>query len=197
VGALLIFDEVITGFRLAVGGATEFFGVQPDMWCFGKVIGGGLPVGAFGGRRDVMASLAPLGGVYQAGTLSGNPLATAAGLATLTQLGSDAYGRLTSTAKRLGDGMTTAFSSAGVSATVPRVGSLLGVFFGAEAPSEFDGAEAIAENGMFPRFFHAMLDREVALAPGAYEALFVSLAHDDEVIDTTLERVRDGVAELD
>jgi glutamate-1-semialdehyde 2,1-aminomutase len=196
VGALLLFDEVITGFRLASGGATEFFGVRPDLWCFGKVIGGGLPVGAFGGRRDVMAALAPLGGVYQAGTLSGNPLATAAGLATLHQLDHDAYEQLTTTATRLADGLAAAFEDAGVPATVPRVGSLAGVFFGTAAPTEFDGAQAIAENGVFARFFHAMLDRDVALAPGAYEALFVSLAHDDEVIDTTLDRVREAATQL-
>ena len=186
-GALLVFDEVITGFRLAPGGATEWFGVNPDMWCFGKVVGGGLPIGVFGGRADLMEHLAPLGGVYQAGTLSGNPLATAAGLATLEQLTPDAYRALTDTAARLADGMTAAAASAGVVCTAPRVGSLLGVFFCDEAPSDFDQAKAAAENGVYPRAFHALLEAGVAFAPGPYEALFPSLAHSDDHIDATVE----------
>ncbi len=196
VGALLLFDEVITGFRLGPGGAAEMFGVTPDLWCFGKVIGGGLPVGAFGGRSDVMASLAPLGGVYQAGTLSGNPLATAAGLATLGRLDDAAYAQLTTTATRLADGMASALANAGVEAVVPRVGSLVGVFFSSAAPSEFDAASAAADNGIYPRFFHGMLERGVALAPGPYEALFVSLAHDDEVIDETVDVVAGVAADM-
>ncbi|WP_419848990.1 glutamate-1-semialdehyde 2,1-aminomutase [Candidatus Poriferisocius sp.] len=186
-GALLVFDEVITGFRLAPGGATEWFGVAPDLWCFGKVVGGGLPIGVFGGRADLMEYLAPLGGVYQAGTLSGNPLATAAGLATLKQLTPDAYRTLTDTAARLADGMSAAATAAGAACTVPRVGSLLGVFFCADAPSEFDQAKAAAENSVYPRVFHALLDAGVAFAPGPYEALFPSLAHTDDHIDTTVE----------
>ena len=186
-GALLVFDEVITGFRLAPGGATEWFGVTPDLWCFGKVVGGGLPIGVFGGRADLMEHLAPLGGVYQAGTLSGNPLATAAGLATLEQLTPDAYRTLTETAARLADGMTTAATAAGVACTVPRVGSLLGVFFCADAPTDFDQAKAAAENGVYPRVFHALLEAGVAFAPGPYEALFPSLAHAEDDIDETLE----------
>ena len=186
-GALLVFDEVITGFRLAPGGATEWFGVIPDLWCFGKVVGGGLPIGVFGGRADLMEHLAPLGGVYQAGTLSGNPLATAAGLATLEQLTPDAYRTLTDTAARLADGMATAATAAGVACTVPRVGSLLGVFFCADAPTDFDQAKAAAENGVYPRVFHALLEAGVAFAPGPYEALFPSLAHAEDDIDETLE----------
>ena len=186
-GALLVFDEVITGFRLAPGGATEWFGVTPDLWCFGKVVGGGLPIGVFGGRADLMEHLAPLGGVYQAGTLSGNPLATAAGLATLEQLTPDAYRTLTDTAARLADGMATAATAAGVACTVPRVGSLLGVFFCADAPTDFDQAKAAAENGVYPRVFHALLEAGVAFAPGPYEALFPSLAHAEDDIDETLE----------
>ncbi len=186
-GALLVFDEVITGFRLAPGGATEWFGVTPDLWCFGKVVGGGLPIGVFGGRADLMEHLAPLGGVYQAGTLSGNPLATAAGLATLEQLTPDAYRTLTNTAVRLADGMTAAATAAGVACTVPRVGSLLGVFFCADAPTDFDQAKAAAENGVYPRVFHALLEAGVAFAPGPYEALFPSLAHAEDDIDETLE----------
>ncbi len=186
-GALLVFDEVITGFRLAPGGATEWFGVTPDLWCFGKVVGGGLPIGVFGGRADLMEHLAPLGGVYQAGTLSGNPLATAAGLATLEQLTPDAYRTLTDTAARLADGMTAAATAAGVACTVPRVGSLLGVFFCADAPTDFDQAKAAAENGVYPRVFHALLEAGVAFAPGPYEALFPSLAHAEDDIDETVE----------
>lgn len=192
VGALLLFDEVITGFRLRVGGATELYGVQPDLWCFGKVIGGGLNVGAFGGRRDLMEHLAPLGGVYQAGTLSGNPLATAAGLAALAQLDADAYTRLEATATRLADGMQQAFASAGLQAVVPRVGPLVGLFFGERAPRDFDEADALAQNGIYPKVFHALLERGVALAPGPYEAIFPSLAHTDADIDATIEACADA-----
>ena len=185
-GALLVFDEVITGFRLARGGATGWFGVTPDLWCFGKVIGGGLPVGAFGGRWDVMECLAPLGGVYQGGTLSGNPLAMAAGRATLELLDDGAFDRLTAKSARLADGLAFAFSGAGLDAVLPRVGSLLGCFFGDVAPTDFDEAKALADNGVYPKVFHALLERGVALAPGAYEALFPSLAHTEAVIDETI-----------
>ncbi len=186
-GALLVFDEVITGFRLAPGGAGEWFGVVPDLWCFGKVVGGGLPIGVFGGRSELMDHLAPLGEVYQAGTLSGNPLATAAGLATLEQLTPDAYRTLAATATRLADGLVAAAAAAGVACTVPRVGSLLGLFFCEDPPSDFDQARAAAENGVYPRMFHALLDAGVAFAPGPYEALFPSLAHSDAHIDATVE----------
>ena len=185
-GALLVFDEVITGFRLARGGATGWFGVTPDLWCFGKVIGGGLPVGAFGGRWDVMEYLAPLGGVYQGGTLSGNPLVMAAGRATLELLDDGAFDRLTAKSARLADGLASAFSGAGLDAVLPRVGSLLGCFFGDVAPTDFDEAKALADNGVYPKVFHALLERGVALAPGAYEALFPSLAHTEAVIDETI-----------
>lgn len=186
VGALLLFDEVITGFRLRVGGATEMFEVQPDLWCFGKVIGGGLNVGAFGGRRDLMEHLAPLGGVYQAGTLSGNPLATAAGLAALGLLDAAAYEQLETTAVRLATGMREAFASEGLTAVVPQVGPLVGLFFGDSLPANFDEADAMAKNGVYPQVFHALLDRGVAFAPGPYEALFPSLAHTDADIDETV-----------
>ncbi len=191
-GALLIFDEVITGFRLARGGAAERFGVTPDLWCFGKVIGGGLPVGAFGGRWDVMEHLAPLGGVYQAGTLSGNPLAMAAGRTTLDLLDDGAFDRLAVTTTRLADGLVSAFGGAGLASVLPRVGSLLGLFFGIDPPSDFDEAKALADNGVYPKVFHALLDRGVALAPGPYEALFPSLAHDDAVVDETIQIAADS-----
>ena len=193
-GSLLVFDEVITGFRLARGGAAERFGVTPDLWCFGKVIGGGLPVGAFGGRWDVMEHLAPLGGVYQGGTLSGNPLAMAAGRATLELLDDGAFDRLTATAARLADGLAVAFNGAGLQTVLPRVGSLLGCFFGDVAPADFDEAKVLADNGVYPKVFHALLERGVALAPGAYEALFPSLAHSDEVIDETISIAVDAAA---
>lgn len=196
VGALLLFDEVITGFRLAHGGAEEWSGVRPDLWCFGKVIGGGLPVGAFAGSREVMAHLAPLGPVYQAGTLSGNPLATAAGLAALAALDRGAYERLCTTAARLADGLAAAIASAGLAVQVPRVGPLVGLFF-AEAPvRNFDDANAAAQNGRYAPFFHAMLRRGVALAPGAYEAIFPSLAHTDAIIDETIEAAASSAAEV-
>jgi len=192
VGALLLYDEVITGSRLAVGGATEWYGVRPDVWCFGKVIGGGLNVGAFGARREVMAHLAPLGGVYQAGTLSGNPLATAAGLTALGLLDADAYARLDAIAASLAAGLVEAFASAGLTAVVPRVGPLVGVFFGDTAPTNFDEADVLAKNGVYARFFHEALQRGVAFAPGPYEVFFPSLAHDADVIARTIDACADA-----
>ena len=196
-GALLIFDEVITGFRLAHGGAAEYFGVAPDIWCFGKVVGGGLPVGAFGARREIMENLAPLGGVYQAGTLSGNPLAMAAGRATLELLNQEAHTQLVTTATRLADGLKEVFTSAGFSVSVPRVGSLVGLFFGDQnPPTNFDEAQKLAENGIYSKIFHALLQNGVALAPGPYEGLFPSLVHSEQIIDTTLERAAAAVASI-
>jgi glutamate-1-semialdehyde 2,1-aminomutase len=182
VGALLIFDEVITGFRLAHGGAAEVTGVHPDLWCFGKVIGGGLPLAAFGGRRDVMEQLAPLGPVYQAGTLSGNPLATAAGLAVLGQLTPDSYRELVTRVGRF------AAALAGVTgAHVPVAGPLVGVFFSDTPVADYDGARRSADTGLYPGFMHGLLERGVAVAPGAYEVLFPSLAHTDADYETTIE----------
>jgi len=196
VGAMLLFDEVITGFRLCRGGAAQWFGVQPDVWCFGKVIGGGLPVGAFGASTGIMSGLAPLGGVYQAGTLSGNPLATAAGLAVLQLLTDDAYQSLESSVKSLQEGLIQAFAAAGVPAVVPRVGPLLGLFFTEHTPHDFDTASAAADNGLYPKFFHGMLRRGVAFAPGAYEAIFVSLAHGDGEIETTVQAATETAHEM-
>ena len=186
VGALLIFDEVITGFRVGPAGVQSAAGPVPDLTCFGKIIGGGLPVGAFGGRRDVMEVLAPLGPVYQAGTLSGNPLATAAGAAALAELTPDVYDVLTARATRLADGLGEAFAAAGVEAVVPRSGTLVGLFFGPEAPTDYDTAKGTDE-AAYATFFHAMLERGVAIAPGAYEVLFTGVAHTEEVLDRTLE----------
>jgi len=195
-GAMLLFDEVITGFRLCHGGAAQWFGVQPDVWCFGKVIGGGLPMGAYGASKDIMSHISPLGGVYQAGTLSGNPLATAAGMAALEQLTPDAYAELAAKAERLQAGMLAGFDAAGVAAVMPRVGPLLGLFFAETAPHDFDTAQAAATNGVYPKFFHGMLDRGIALAPGAYEAIFVSLAHSNAEIDATIEACAEVAATL-
>jgi glutamate-1-semialdehyde 2,1-aminomutase len=186
-GALLVFDEVITGFRLGPGGASQRFGVTPDLWCFGKVIGGGLPLGAFGGRRELMEHLAPLGPVYQAGTLSGNPLATAAGLAVLAELDAAAYTMLDGRAAELAAMLGDVIAGAGLAVQVPRVGPLLGLYF-AEAPVlDYDGARASADSGLYRRFFRALLDRGVALAPGPYEALFPSLAHGRDDIEHTAD----------
>jgi len=183
VGALLVFDEVITGFRLARGGAQEVTGVRADLTTFGKVIGGGLPIGAVGGRRDIMETLTPIGKVFHAGTLAGNPLATAAGRAALSLLDEAAYVRLGATAARLSSVLTSACAAAGLPASFPVVRTLVGMYFGdGPAPTNFEQAKTTDERA-YAAFFHAMLDEGVALAPGAYEALFVGLAHTDEVID--------------
>jgi glutamate-1-semialdehyde 2,1-aminomutase len=183
-GALLIFDEVITGFRIAYGGAAEVFGVQPDMWCFGKVIGGGLPLAAFAGRSGVMDELAPEGAVYQAGTLSGNPLATAAGLAVLAELDRGAYDELSARVGRLGAGLAAAM---GPGVQVPVAGPLVGVFFAEQPVTAYEGAKASAETGRYPPLMHGLLDRGVAIAPGAYEVFFPSLAHSDDDLARTVE----------
>ncbi|MGK2950012.1 MAG: glutamate-1-semialdehyde 2,1-aminomutase [Acidimicrobiales bacterium] len=182
VGALLIFDEVNTGFRVARGGAQQLSGITPDLTTFGKVIGGGLNIGAYGGRRDVMAQVAPLGPVYQAGTLSGNPLATAAGLAALSLLDDTAYERLATGAERLAGHLVDSLAAAGIPAVVPRVESLVGLHFGADAPTDYPSAQR-TDTERYAAFFHALLSRGVAMAPGAYEVMFPGLAHTDAVID--------------
>jgi glutamate-1-semialdehyde 2,1-aminomutase len=184
VGAVLIFDEVITGFRLSYGGAAEKLGVRPDMWCFGKVIGGGLPLAAFAGRRDLMEQLAPVGPVYQAGTLSGNPLATAAGLAVLSLLDREAYDRLSA---RVAGFAAELQLRLGQGAQVPVIGPLVGLFFGDERVTDYDGAARSAATGRFPGFMHGLLERGVAIAPGAYEILFPSLAHEEEDLHRAAE----------
>ena len=186
-GAMLIFDEVITGFRIAYGGAQTRYGVTPDITCLGKIIGGGLPVGAYGGRREIMEMVAPLGPMYQAGTLSGNPLAVTAGLTTLTQLQEPgAYERLESLAGRLADGLAQAFAQAEVPATLNRVGSMLTGFFTAGPVDSLAQVEQ-ADTEAYGRYFHAMLERGVYLAPSQFEAGFVSLAHTEADIDRTVE----------
>ena len=186
VGALLIFDEVITGFRLGPGGAQERYGVTPDLSCFGKVIGGGLPLAAFGGRADVMDLLAPEGPVYQAGTLSGNPLATAAGLAVLDALDDAAYRMLAGRAEELGAWLTDVISEAGLGVQVPVVGPLMGLFFSETPVTDYDAAKA-ADGDRYARFFHQMLDRGVALPPSPFEALFPSLAHPKDELERTAD----------
>ena len=204
-GALLIFDEVITGFRIGPGGATAWSGVTPDLWCFGKVIGGGLPVGAVGGSRTLLASLAPEGPVYQAGTLSGNPLATAAGLAVLSEVTEKDYAGLAARAARFAAHLTEAISDGGLAVTVPVIGPLVGLFLAPRssgppvplaAPVDYVTAHQFASNGVYPRFFHAMLRRGVALAPGAYEVMFPGLAHSDEVLDSVVSAAGDAAREV-
>lgn len=187
VGALLVFDEVITGFRVGTGGAQEMYGVRADLTTFGKVIGGGLPIGCVGGRSDIMETLSPLGLVFHAGTLAGNPLATAAGRAVLAELTPDVYRLLRERATRLGALLSDGFAAAGLPAAFPVVGTLVGMYFGdglaaGASPTNFAEAKTTDE-AMYRSFFHAMLAEGVALAPGAYEALFVGLAHTDDVID--------------
>jgi glutamate-1-semialdehyde 2,1-aminomutase len=195
-GALLLFDEVITGFRLGVGSVADRFGVRPDLWTFGKVIGGGLPLAALGGRAEVMEQLAPLGSVYQAGTLSGNPLATAAGLAVLERLDADHFDALAGRVERLAAGLGEAISGAGLPIQVPVARTLFGVFFATEPVVDYEGAKAAASNGLYARFFHAMLARGVALAPSAYEVGFCSLAHTDADIDRTLSAAAEAAKEV-
>ena len=195
-GALLVFDEVITGFRLGPGGATEAFGVRPDLWCFGKVIGGGLPVGAFGGRRDVLGALAPGGPVYQAGTLSGNPLATAAGLAVLGVVTPADYDALAARVARFATGLQAAVSGGGLPVRVTALGPLVGFFLDDAEVTDYASARAAVARGGYPAFFAAMLRRGVALAPGPYEVMFPGLAHGDAELDTVVAVAAEAAAEV-
>ncbi|HUU09030.1 MAG TPA: glutamate-1-semialdehyde 2,1-aminomutase [Phycisphaerae bacterium] len=193
-GLLLIFDEVMTGFRVARGGAAERYGVRPDLVTLGKVIGGGLPVGAYGGRRDLMQQVSPVGPVYQAGTLSGNPLAMAAGIATLDVLaGPGAYAALERASARLEAGLADAVAQAGAAARVQRVGSMLSLFFSAGPVTDYASALR-CDTAAFGRFHQGMLARGVYLPPSQFEAWFVSLAHTQEDIDRTVEAARDTLA---
>ena len=189
-GAVLILDEVMTGFRVAIGGAQQRFGIQPDLTTLGKVIGGGLPVGALGGRREIMEKLAPLGPVYQAGTLSGNPVAVAAGLATLQLIQAPGfYQRLEKTTRQLVEGLAAEAKAAGVAFSAQSIGSMFGLYFRAAAPANY--AEVMqCDRVRFNRFFHAMLERGIYLAPSAYETGFVSAAHGAAEIEATLEAAR-------
>jgi glutamate-1-semialdehyde 2,1-aminomutase len=194
-GALLVFDEVITGFRVARGGAEELTGITPDLSMFGKVIGGGLPLAAVGGRADLMDELAPLGPVYQAGTLSGNPLATAAGLAALSLLDDHAYATLTESATRYADGLRDALADSAVKAQVTQSATLTGVFFADSPVRNFADAQA-ADRAAYARAFRALLDAGIFWPPSGYETMFVSLAHTDADIDRTCESLASAVSLL-
>ncbi len=186
-GAVLVFDEVITGFRIAMGGAQEKYGVEADLTVLGKIIGGGLPVGAFGGKKEIMDCLAPSGSVYQAGTLSGNPVVVSAGAAVLKHLfETNPYDRLDWLGERLADGLRRVLSAARTDAVVSRVGSMLTVFFSAESPVDYSSAKA-ADTAAYGAFFRSMLDAGVLMAPSQFEALFLSTAHTEEDIDRTLQ----------
>ncbi|MDX1508973.1 MAG: glutamate-1-semialdehyde 2,1-aminomutase, partial [Woeseiaceae bacterium] len=191
-GSLLIFDEVMTGFRVALGGAQSLYGVVPDLTTLGKVVGGGMPAAAFGGRADVMASLAPDGPVYQAGTLSGNPVAMAAGLATLDKIAVDGFFvKLEAKAARLVSGLGDAAASAGVALATEFRGGMFGFVFTDDAPVRRFEQVAAADIDRFRRFFHGMLERGVYLAPSAFEAGFISAAHGDDEIEQTLAAAND------
>jgi glutamate-1-semialdehyde-2,1-aminomutase len=195
-GAILIFDEVMTGFRLARGGAQERYGITPDITTLGKIIGGGLPVGAYGGSREIMNNIAPAGPVYQAGTLSGNPLSMTAGLVTLRRLrDKSVYERLERSNKKLCEGLAAIAQEAGVTTVTNRVGSMWTSFFTSEPVVDWDSANK-CNRELYGKFFHAMLDEGVYLAPSQFEAAFVSLAHTDEVIEQTLEAARKAIHRL-
>jgi len=185
-GSVLIYDEVMTGFRVALGGAQSLHGIKPDLTCLGKVMGGGMPMAAFGGRRDIMQKLAPIGNVYQAGTLSGNPLAVAAGLTTLNLVSREGfYAELSNNIGKLLKGLETLAKEAGHDFSTDHVGGMFGIYFAKEKPQSL---EDITKSDMekFKRFFHAMLDEGVYLAPSAYEAGFLSIEHNDSVIEKML-----------
>jgi glutamate-1-semialdehyde 2,1-aminomutase len=193
-GALLIFDEVITGFRAAYGGAQQLTGVKPDLTCLGKVVGGGLPAAAYGGRRDLMRQMAPEGPIYQAGTLSGNPLAMAAGAAALRRLARPGtYASLEAKSRRLANGLQAIADDAGVEFTASAVGGILGFFFHPGPVRNFEDAKC-AHEGRFRRFFGSMLEQGVYLAPSPYECAFVSLAHRRADIDATLAAAKVAMA---
>src|SRR5262245_10870060 len=195
-GALLLFDEVITGFRVGPGGAQARYGVRPDLTCLGKIIGGGLPVGAYGGRRDLMEQISPLGPVYQAGTLSGNPLAVAGGLATLRALADPAvYERLETLGARVEAGLVDAARRAGVPLTVNRVGSMLTAFFTASPVADLAPPKR-SDTARYARFFHAMLERGVFLAASQFEAAFVSLAHTDDDLEAAARAAQEAMKTL-
>jgi glutamate-1-semialdehyde 2,1-aminomutase len=195
-GSILIFDEVMTGFRVAYGGAQALFDVYPDLTCFGKIIGGGLPVGAYGGKRDLMSKVAPQGSVYQAGTLSGNPVAMAAGIATLEQLQKDGfYEALDKKADRLLAGLEQAAKKAAIPAQAKRVGSMLGFFFNDKEVKNFDDAKT-CNLDRFSAFYNGLRQKGIYIAPSQFEVLFVSIAHDTEHIDRTIQAAEEVLGQL-
>jgi glutamate-1-semialdehyde 2,1-aminomutase len=195
-GTVLIFDEVMTGFRVGWTSAQGLYGIQPDMTCLGKVIGGGMPVGAYGGRGEIMDVVSPMGGVYQAGTLSGNPISVAAGLATLKALQEDGvYAQLESTTERLTSGLQAAAGRAGISVTVNRVGSMFTLFFGSHPIRNMDDTAA-CDHGQFAAYFHGMRNRGINLPPSQYEACFVSLAHTEAHVKKTVDAAAEVFGEM-
>ena len=195
-GTLLIFDEVMTGFRVAYGGAQGLYGISPDLSCFGKIIGGGLPVGAYGGRKDLMSQIAPQGPVYQAGTLSGNPLAMSAGIATMTEIGRPGfYETLDKISERLLGGLKQAAEKAGIEITADRVGSMLGLFFTKGPVRNFAEAKK-SDLKRFSEFYQGMLERGVYLAPSQFEALFVSAAHDQGAVEHTIRSAEEVFSKM-
>lgn len=196
-GAVLIFDEVMTGFRVALGGAQAYYNIKPDLTTLGKIIGGGMPVGAFGGRRDIMQHIAPLGGVYQAGTLSGNPIAMAAGLAALTEIRKPGvYDVLTAKTTQLIEGLAAAAKEVGIPLATTQVGGMFGVFFSNEAKITNYQQATQCDIAAFKRFFHLMLDQGVYLAPSAYEAGFLSIAHSDDDLAYTIAAAKKAFIQL-
>lgn len=196
-GTVLIFDEVITGFRLAFGGAQQYFGITPDMTCLGKIIGGGLPVGAYGGKKEIMACVAPIGGVYQAGTLSGNPVAMTMGLNVLNYLKENpsVYQQMEQKAKRLADGFAKNIAETNTSATMVREGSMTCLFFTNREIQTYQDVMT-CDTTMYAKYFKGMLDRGVLMPPAQFEGIFLSLAHSDEDIDQTIEIHREVLQEL-
>jgi glutamate-1-semialdehyde 2,1-aminomutase len=196
-GVVLIFDEVMTGFRVALGGAQEHYNVTPDLTTLGKVVGGGLPVGAFGGKREIMEHIAPLGPVYQAGTLSGNPISMAAGLATLKLIQAEGFhDKLSAAAEKLATGLKQIADEAGIPMATSHVGGMFGLFFTEDEKVDFYEQVANSDQERFKKFFHLMLDRGVYLAPSAFEAGFVSAEHSDAEIEHTLNAAREAMALL-
>lgn len=196
-GAVLIFDEVMTGFRVALGGAQAYYNIKPDLTTLGKIIGGGMPVGAFGGRRDIMQHIAPLGGVYQAGTLSGNPIAMAAGLAALTEIRKPGvYDVLTAKTTQLIEGLAAVAKEVGIPLATTQVGGMFGVFFSKEAKITNYQQATQCDIAAFKRFFHLMLEQGVYLAPSAYEAGFLSVAHSDEDLAYTIAAAKKAFVQL-
>lgn len=195
-GIVLIFDEVMTGFRVALGGAQSIYDVKPDLTTLGKIIGGGLPVGAYGGKREIMQMIAPSGPVYQAGTLSGNPLAMAAGIATLNVLRDEnPYPKLELTAKYLSDSFTKNLRDSGIKATQTRVGSMMCLFFTDKEVTDYDSA-ITSNKEQYAKYFHSMLNSGIYLAPSQFEAMFLSAAHSDEDIERTIEGSKRGISAL-
>lgn len=196
-GTVLIFDEVMTGFRVALGGAQALYGIQPDMTTLGKVIGGGMPMGAFGGRKDIMQCLAPLGKVYQAGTLSGNPVAVSAGLTTLKLIQApDFYEKLTTQTQKLVDGLISAAQQANIAFSAQSVGGMFGLYFSEKCPTSYVEIMQKNDKNRFNQFFHHMLDRGIYLAPSAFEAGFVSAAHSNQDLDMTFNAAKEAFTAL-